>query len=169
MQAAQLGYYGEMNTTYLLLLVLGLMASCQKTSVPPAVTTSSGAPVVDFARSFSITPSYDQKSATLRVLIKLVPGVHAYGQGEKIGRPVALQISSAGNWVVVHGPMVPDGHLRKLGSQGTSVVLDGEFTIEATVKHGFGPVVGVLHLQVCSDTACDRPREHIISVDATGK
>ena len=79
------------------------------------------------------------------------------------GRPVSLSVNPANGWKVVGAVDLPKGKEKTLRS-GKSVILEGNFALKAKVQGGEGPISGELHLQVCSDDGCDRPREHPFTV-----
>lgn len=141
------------------LLVLGCEKASELVKSPANMTT------VDFAKAATITPSYDVKTKILNVEIGLVEGVHAYAQGEQIGKPVFLVFKNQGGWKTVGDVEIPRGTQRTLGSSEKSVVLEGKFSLKATVEGGTGPIAVEVGLQICSDTACDRPRVHLFQVE----
>lgn len=155
-----------MNKISILLLLAFFAASCTKSSSLSSPTSAGHE--INFEKSFSIASSYDGKTGKLKIHVGLAPGVHAYGDGEKIGMPVKLKISPAGNWKLIGSPVIPKGQIKDLGALGKSVVIDQSFVVEATVKNGTGAIIGELDLQICSDSACDRPRNHGIKVDVSG-
>jgi len=108
--------------------------------------------------------SYNKASHLLNVLVKLPAGVHAYAPGETVGKPVNVVVKPENGWKIssVH---IPKGKEKTLPSSGKSMILEGDFNITAKVEGGRGPILGELHLQVCSDDACDRPRVHQFTVD----
>lgn len=124
---------------------------------------------IDLAKSFTFLPSFDAKTKTVKVIIKLAPGVHAYAAGEKIGKPVDLQIVEQNGWKAAQKAIIPQGRIKNLGSLGKSIILEKEFAISSKVILGKGPIIGHLDLQVCTDTSCDRPRQHIIKIETGQK
>ena len=119
----------------------------------------------DFANAMEMVPAFDKASGKLTVTIKLRPGYHAYAPGEEVGKPVALSVDeSKGGWKVEGAVHVPAGQKKDLGALGTSVILEGNIDVTATVKGGSGDLEGKLETQVCTDKACYRPRAHPFKV-----
>lgn len=119
----------------------------------------------DFANALELAPSFDKATGKLTVTLKLKPGYHAYAPGEEIGKPVALSVDeSKGGWKIDGAVNVPAGVKKDLGALGTSVILEGNVDVTATVKGGNGDLEGKLEAQVCTDKACDRPRPHAFKV-----
>ncbi len=107
---------------------------------------------------------YDSSRQELVIEVELKKGFHAYAPGEQIGRPVFVDIDNANGWHTTGEVTLPKGLKKSLGSLGESVVLEGQFQIQARVVGGKGPINGILHMQICTEQACDRPREHAFSV-----
>jgi len=120
----------------------------------------------NFKDAFTLSSSFDKASSTVKVQMNLQPGFHAYAAGEKIGKPVSLDVNGNG-WAVDGAVSVPAGKQKDLGELGISMILEGQVPISAKVKGGTGDVTGTLNVQVCTDTACDRPRPHAIKVPTT--
>jgi hypothetical protein len=116
------------------------------------------------SESATITPLYDKASKMLTVTVRLLEGVHAYAEGETVGRPVRLVVNPENGWKVAGPVLLPVGKEHTLKSLVKSVILEGSFNLKATVEGGQGPITGQLSLQVCSDEGCDRPRVHSFSV-----
>jgi hypothetical protein len=135
-------------------LMLILATACKKQTPSP----QSGA--MDFAKHYSISPHFDKKSSTLTVTITLDKGLHAYADGEKIGKPVRLEIIAKDGWAANGLPTTPKGVTKKLDGLGESVILPGNFEVIQKVIEGQGAGEAKLYLQVCTDNACDQPREH---------
>lgn len=117
----------------------------------------------DFANALTVTPAFDKSSGTLKVTLDLKPGFHAYAPGEEVGRPVELVVDKNG-WAVDGAVSIPPGVTKDLGALGKSVILEGKVDVSAAVKGGAGDVGGTINVQVCTDTACDRPKPHAFSV-----
>lgn len=139
-----------------LLATFILITSCTGQQPPSPIKLSEAARIVS---------SYDQKTQSIVVSIDLPKGVHAYAEGETVGRPVSLVVAPQNGWRVAGSVEVPKGKEKTLKSSGKSVILEGSFALKARVEGGKGPVSGDLYLQVCSDDGCDRPRTHPFLID----
>lgn len=135
------------------LLLSTLFFSCKKKEPPKA-------PMLDLAQQYEIRSSFDKKTAILTVGIKLNDGLHAYAQGEKIGKPVRLEVVDQNGWQALGTTDIPVGKNKDLGTLGKSVVLTGDVNLRQRVKAGTGEGQAKLHLQVCTENVCDRPRVH---------
>jgi hypothetical protein len=138
------------------LLLSALLFSCKKKEPPKA-------PMLDLAQQYEITSSFDKKSSILTVGIKLNDGLHAYAKGEKIGKPVRLEIVDKNGWQALGTTDIPAGKNKDLGTLGKSVVLTGDVNLRQRVKSGTGEGRANLHLQVCTESVCDRPRVHSLT------
>jgi hypothetical protein len=138
----------------LLIFLLLTLGSCKKQQPVSAQ-------IIDFDKHYSITTDY--KDSTLTVKIKLDDMLHAYAEGEKIGRPVSLTIKEHNGWQALGPAIVPKGNKKMLIGLGESVTLDNEIELKQKVIKGQGPGQALVYLQVCTDNACDRPKEHVIS------
>lgn len=118
----------------------------------------------DFAKAFALTSSFDKSKSEVKLQLKLKKGFHAYAKGETIGKPVELLVDVKSGWTVDGTPVIPLGKKKDLGELGESFILEGVVPITAKVQGGQGPVSGKLMVQVCTDTACDRPRPHVFTV-----
>lgn len=118
----------------------------------------------DWASALAIEPRYDAEKKLLTVLLRIKPGFHAYGPGEEVSKPVAFALKEGGSWRVDGAVQIPAGVKKDLGALGTSVIVEGDVAITATLVPGTGPIEGVVEAQVCTDKACDRPRKHPITV-----
>jgi hypothetical protein len=131
----------------------------------PAPKSAQAPDVVDFPNAFSWTQTYDVATQTLLVRVALKDGYHAYAPGEKVGRPVELVVAGDKGWKLESAPLLPKGETKVVGEIGPTQVLEKSFEISAKVTRGTGPLVGTLKMQLCTDHACDRPRDHAFSVD----
>ena len=102
----------------------------------------------DFANAFTWSQKFDESTHKLIVNVHLSEGFHAYAAGEKIGVPVDLEIAAFNGWRMEGKPSLPTG------------VLKNDFVLSARVSGGKGAIRGTLKMQLCSASACDRPREH---------
>ncbi|MBL4818964.1 MAG: hypothetical protein JKY15_07045 [Deltaproteobacteria bacterium] len=103
-----------------------------------------------------ISPSFDKSTSTLTVQVKLPAGKHAYAPGEPIGQPIALRIEPDNNWVLATPIELPKGDSKHL--------LNDNFKIKAKVKNGRGPISAILHMQLCTAEACERPKDYAFQV-----
>lgn len=120
--------------------------------------------VTDFKKHYTITSSYDPSSSVFTVKVTMDPLLHAYAEGETIGRPVRLLISPKNGWAAEGKPKLPQGTKKRLSGLGESVIVEGNIEIKQMVKKGQGPGQATLYLQVCTDNACDQPRAHILTI-----
>lgn len=103
-----------------------------------------------------IAYDFNQTTQELKIRVKLPAGLHAYGLGEKIGRPIGLEIGSESNWRLVGQPNLPVGDQKHL--------LSKEFQVTAKLTGGAGPVSGVFKMQLCSDNSCGRPQDYAFKI-----
>ena len=139
------------------LLIFGILG-CPKSKTPEAVKA------VKFEDSYVISSDLDKNSGLLTLKIQLKEDFHAYAQGEKIGKPVALEIKNINGYQALDAPIIPAGRLKKLAGSGQGYVLEGEFSIKQRLKIGNGVGKALLHMQICTAELCDRPRTHEISL-----
>lgn len=118
----------------------------------------------DFANALAVTPSFDKATGKLTVSLDIKPGFHAYAPGEEVGKPVELKVDAQNGWAIDGAVAIPAGVTKDLGSLGKSVILEGKADLSATVKGGTGELSGAVHVQVCTDKACDRPKPHAFRV-----
>ncbi len=144
--------YGQLG---LLLIVLNLWG-CKKAH--EAVLT------LKFADHYNIKSHFDVARQELSVTLSLAPGFHAYASREHVGKPLRLEVSPAGGWQARGATLIPPGQLKNLDGLGLSDVLTG--TINMSQKVIPGPQAGkaLLHMQICTDSQCDQPRIHEISL-----
>lgn len=120
----------------------------------------------NFVEASTLTTSFDSATSTLKLNLKIREGFHAYAEGEKVGVPVSLTLAPASTYSLEGAVSLPKGETKKL-ALGESQVLEGDVVVSAKVK-GSGPSVdGQLLVQICTDSACDRPRAHKFSVPVT--
>ncbi len=137
------------------LFLLMFLASCQKNN-------SDRVSDYNFEDHYSI--SHTIEKAELKIKVSLQKGLHAYAKGEQIGRPIALDIAPDGGWQAIGNPTLPTGKKINLKGLGTSVVLEEFFEVIQKLKMGTDPGKAFFHMQVCTDTRCDRPRVHEINL-----
>lgn len=119
----------------------------------------------DFANALQLVPAFDKATSKLTVVLKIKPGFHAYAPGETVGKPVDVAVDAP--WAIEGAVQIPAGTTKDLGALGTSVILEGEIPLSVTVKGAIGDVHGSVMAQVCTDTACDRPKKHSFTVPTT--
>lgn len=125
----------------------------------------------DFEKACTVNLELAENKRKLLVHVQLQKGFHAYGEKEKIGRPVRLRVKPNRGWEIEKGPILPKGRIKNLGTLGKSHVIEGDFTIEAWLKKGCGPINGELDIQICTDSFCDRPktRRFVVNSDVSCK
>lgn len=117
----------------------------------------------DFAKHFRIAANFDQSSHLVKVNVSLDKGIHAYGSGETIGRPVNLMIDDSGNYKAIGPLRLPKSMIKQFSGSEESHVIEGDFSLEQKVSAGQGPLKVTFFLQVCSEHQCDRPRTYHFS------
>ena len=136
-------------------MLLLLLCSCKNKPAPT---------IDNFADYYTIDARYFKERAILRVAVSLKSPVHAYAPKELTGKPVRLEVKPQNGWEPLGDATYPSG--KKESSKGQdSYVLDKDFSIEQRLKPGRGVGRAVLHLQVCTNTQCDRPRSHELSFE----
>lgn len=145
--------------------VLGLLTAlalgCRAEPEPPPSTAAAPAP--DFEAALQVTPRLDGDAVVVDVALE--EGYHLYAPGEATGRPIAIVLNE-GAWTAGE-PDYPAGE-RKTTPLGPSVVIEGEARARLPVRSTEddpGPVQGGFLYQVCTDTACDRPRKLPFSLE----
>src|SRR5580704_18017438 len=119
------------SSLFTLLLMLIFSPACKKKE-PPSKN------IVNFDKLYSITSKYDDKTSLLFIDIKLDDKLHAYAQGEKIGKPVSLEISPKNGWLPNEPARIPQGTVKKL-ALGYSIVLEGSIRLSQSLIQGRGP------------------------------
>ncbi|MCB9654611.1 MAG: hypothetical protein H6729_10835 [Deltaproteobacteria bacterium] len=120
---------------------------------------------VDWSTAFHHTVRYDASQTALVVDVEVKPGFHAYTTGETIGRPLLLSMKPEGTFSVSGEVQYPAG-VKKVLPIGTSMIVEGTAQVVAklarrpsnTTANQEGKAEGTFRYQVCSETACDRPR-----------
>lgn len=139
----------EVLTLLALGLILTMMPACQKKPAP-----------IDFDRSYSISAAFDKAVSSVKITVNLEKSVHAYAAKEPYGKPVRVEIKEANGWAATAPAIIPEGQKKTLPGQKDSYILDQSFTIVQPVQAGSGEGSALLHMQLCTDTQCDRPRQH---------
>lgn len=112
---------------------------------------------------FTVSHIYDSQAKLLLVNVKLKDGMHAYALGEKIGKPVSLQVEKQNGWKALGSAEIPLGEEKTLGGI-TSVVIEKSFTIKQALEAGEGQTSASLFIQVCSDDFCSKPQTYTFLV-----
>lgn len=137
------------------LLLSACSAAEQPKSAPP-----------NWAEAIQLSPRFDPNSGELSVQLKLKPGFHSYTTGETVGRPLKLSLKPGP--AALDGPVAYPKGKRKALPTGDSVIVEGEAAVRAKLKPSGaareGEQQASLRYQVCTDTACDRPRRFEIRV-----
>jgi hypothetical protein len=120
----------------------------------------------DFSSKFSIKSEFDEAKSELLVTVNLDDSLHAYAPKEKFGKPIKIEISPKNGWSADGATVLPTGKKIELGSLGESIVYEGRIQLRQKLKKGDGVGEALLHLQVCTDKACDRPRIHPLPLKA---
>ncbi|MEW5855212.1 MAG: protein-disulfide reductase DsbD domain-containing protein [Myxococcota bacterium] len=162
-------------------LVLGLQVACKAPEPPPPVKAPADAPpqganvmggkptadapvaqkggIPDFEKAIKVDVGWDPARTAVVAKVHLEPGFHAYGAGEKTGKPLAMELSGT-SWKVKELKL-PPGEEKDLGEMGKSYVIHGDVELVAALEPAAdakAPVEGVVRYQVCTETSCDRPR-----------
>ena len=128
-----------------------------KPAAAPATSTTGQR--IPFEQAVKVGFVWDAAKSAAVAQLHLEPGFHAYGPGEKTGKPLTLELTGPA-WNVKE-VQLPPAQQKDLGELGISFVLVGDVEVRAVVAPAGdpkAPVEGRLHYQVCSETACDRPR-----------
>ena len=149
---------------------IALFAGCEKSegSFGDAPVTDPGVHVKpsvnkgppNFIGAVKLAPSFDAATKSVNVSLQIAPGFHAYAPGEEIGKPVGITIKDTNGWKASGDVKIPAGKKKDLGTLGTSYVLQNTIPISVAVSGGTGEVEGSVSVQVCNESACDRPRKH---------
>ena len=150
-----------------LLWLTVLLFGCQKEAAAPAAEAPPPAPVAapkatgpDWAAAFKHTISADPAQSQVMVKVEIQPGFHAYTVGETVGKPLALEIADDSAYALDGEVQYPAGVTKDLPI-GKSVIVEGQAEVRAKVKakaDAKGLAKGTFRYQVCTDEACDRPR-----------
>jgi hypothetical protein len=148
-----------------LLWLTVLVFGCQKEAGAPAADAPPPTPAPkatgpDWAAAFKHTISADPAQNQVVVKVEIQPGFHAYTVGETVGKPLALEVSEESAYALDGEVQYPAGVTKDLPI-GKSVIVEGQAEVRAKVKaktDGKGMAKGTFRYQVCTDEACDRPR-----------
>lgn len=146
----------------ILYLALFLLIACQKKAAAPAQAPN-------FANAAQINTAINESGDLLTITVNLADGFHAYGPQEKIGKPVRLVVEQNNGWAALSAPLVPTGVVKKIAGLEDSYIISNSFNLNQKLKPGTGPGRAILYLQICTDSACDRPRTHEIQLEPPAK
>lgn len=138
-----------------------LLTACTESGPPPSAPPPAHRGP-NFEAAIALSPRFDAETSAVVMQVDLRPGFHVYTTGEKVGRPIALSLAEGGGWSAAAAPSYPEGE-EKTTSLGTSVVVEGSSEARLPVAlsgEAPGPVKASFRYQVCTETACDRPRTH---------
>ena len=130
---------------------------------------SAAAEAPSWATAFAHQIHYDRSSESLVASIRIAPGFHAYTTGEEIGKPLTLSFNKASACSPNGEIEYPPGRTKQLPI-GKSVIVEDEAQIVAPLLcKGDGELFakGSLRYQICTDSACDRPRKVEFSLPIT--
>ncbi|MBL91506.1 MAG: hypothetical protein CMH56_06800 [Myxococcales bacterium] len=134
-----------------------------KEEAPPA-PAAKATTTEEFQAALKYEASYDAAAGKVLIKANVAKGFHAYAPGDEISIPVSIKVGEDNGWKSVGEPTLPKGTKKDLGDLGVSFVLDGEFELSQAVKDGKGEIKGSFGAQICTDKACDRPRQHPFTV-----
>jgi len=143
----------------LTLLALVLACGCkQATEDAPKESAAE----TDWKSAFKHAERWDPARRAVVVDIELMPGFHAYAAGETVGKPLRVELAEDSELQIAGELVYPKGEAREL-PLGRSVIVEGRAEIVAPVAAKDGQLEGKsargrLHYQVCTESACDRPR-----------
>lgn len=126
----------------------------------PAPATNRNNAMPDWKKAFSHKVRFDAARKAVVVDVQIQPGFHAYAPGESTGKPLLVTIDEGGDFVGNGTIQYPKGKEKNLPI-GRSVIVEGAAEIVAPVKpkaEAPGKAKGKFRYQVCTDSACDRPR-----------
>lgn len=141
-------------------------------AVPSAVQPNAMQPnePTDFEKAFRFETHFDSSGPNLRVKLHVAPGFHVYTTGETIGKPLKLQLNESSAFQISGEVQYPAGITKDL-PVGRSVIVEGEAEITAALAANAAAktqqIQGDLRYQVCTDSACDRPRTAVLQVSVT--
>ena len=155
-----------MKSPILLLLSFGFLQSCNTSSCLGRGPQQSvlAAKAVDFDSAFFVQTQYNANENRLTIQLRLKAGYHVYAPKERIGQPLSVTIDSQGGWQLHGHPIMPQGNQKQLGDE-TSWVLSDTIAIHAILKPGQGPIRGMFNFHMCTNGACDLPREYAFTVN----
>lgn len=115
------------------------------------------------------TARVDGALKALVVEVDVAPGFHAYTAGETVGKPLAVEVA-ADSPIAAAGPVkYPQGIAKDL-PVGRSMIVEGHAQIVAPLALTEGSagqaVMATFRYQVCTETACDRPRSLELALTA---
>lgn len=154
----------------LMSLVMLAATACRDDAPSPNPSTTALTPKLEqgpaWDTALTYGARYDAAQKALVVSVDIAPGFHAYTEGETIGKPLLLGIAADSEVALGGAIQYPKGVTKDL-PVGRSVIVERHADIVAPLAD---PVAGKavrasLRYQVCTETACDRPRT--VTVAAT--
>ncbi len=101
----------------------------------------------------ALRTSAERRGETVAITLDIADGFHVYGTKERTARPLALRVDGRAEAELT----LPEGSKTELGGGlGEAWVLTGRQVI--TVVGTSGAIAGELDVQLCTETACSRPR-----------
>jgi hypothetical protein len=146
------------------LVIVMMLGACARDATPERNTTAA-APAPEWDKALTYTARVDGARSALVVDVKVAAGFHAYTAGETIGKPMTLEIATDSEIAAAGPTAYPKGAVRDL-SVGRSVIVEGRAELVAPLASPAAgkTAKGTFAYQVCTDTACDRPRSVPLSV-----
>jgi hypothetical protein len=120
---------------------------------------------IDFDKSFLITNIINKKNNLLTINIKLKDNFYVYGPKEKVAKPIKLDVLAEGGWGALKEAVIPQGRLKYLSNKRSSMILEGQFSIEQPITIGTKRGEAVLHFHLCTKNLCDMPRTYAIKLE----
>lgn len=111
------------------------------------------------SRLYNIEYGFDDIKSELWVKVKMAKNIHAYAEGEKIGRPVALRVMEENGWQKTAEAEIPKGKVKN-----NSVLIEKDFTVKQHLKKGDGVLKAFFDIQVCGNSNCYAPQTHEIII-----
>lgn len=151
-------------------LVMLTATACRDDTPAPNPTSTSLTPKLDqgpaWDTALTYGARYDAAQKALVVFVDIAPGFHAYTEGETIGKPLLLGIAADSEVTLGGAIQYPKGVTKDL-PVGRSVIVERHADIVAPLADPVSGKTarGSLRYQVCTETACDRPRT--VTVAAT--
>ena len=152
------------GTCAIALAIAMMLGACARDATPERHATAP-APAPEWDKALTYTARVDGARSALVVDVKVATGFHAYTAGETIGKPMTLAVAPDSEIAAAGPTAYPKGAVKEL-SVGRSVIVEGSAELVAPLA---APAAGktvkaTFAYQVCTDTACDRPRSMPLSV-----
>lgn len=150
------------------------LSGCERSAGTEPAGAPRGEPAVrpgpDWSKAITLATRWDATRSAVVCDVVIAPGFHAYSTGETVGKPLAIELDPGGDLVEAGPPQLPAGVAKDL-PLGRSVIVTGSVELIAPARprsdaHAGGTARGTIRYQVCTETACDRPRSTPFSVVA---